>query len=181
MARSTASGGTTPATSTARAITTAASSTATSSTATSSTATSSTATSTATLIRRARAVLAEAAAAPSPDERFALAHLAALRSAAALFAVRGRPSHRRRLVSAWVLLESIAPELGDWATYFAAGAPARAAVEAGARSAVTARQADDQLRAAEQFLAIVEAAARAGSLHVPSGVPAALPAVALAS
>jgi len=55
-----------------------------------------------------------------------------------------------------VLLERVAPEHAEWATYFAAGAQARAAVEAGAASAVTARAADDQLRAAAAFLNLVE-------------------------
>lgn len=97
-------------------------------------------------------------AADSPDERFRLAHLCALRTAAAVLAQRGRPSGgRRRLVSAWVLIDSVAPELADWAAYFAAGAAARAAIEAGASSVVSARQADDQWRAAEEFLAVVEA------------------------
>jgi SAV_6107-like HEPN len=109
------------------------------------------------VLAQARAVLGEAAAADSAAERFRLAHLAALRTAAAVFAERGRPvAARRRLVSAWVLVESVAPEFGEWAGYFAAGAPARAAVEAGAVSAVTARDADDQLRAAGEFLMLVE-------------------------
>jgi hypothetical protein len=102
-------------------------------------------------------VLAEAAAAAEPGERFRLAHLSALRAAAALCADRGRPaSARRRLMSVWVLLERVAPEYAEWAGYFAAGAPVRAAVEAGAVSAVSARSADDQLRAATEFLGLVE-------------------------
>jgi SAV_6107-like HEPN len=110
------------------------------------------------LLAQARSVLAEAAAADSAADRFRLAHLAALRTAAVVFAERGRPaSARRRLVSAWVLVESVAPEFSEWAGYFAAGAPARAAVEAGAVSAVTTRDADDQLRAAGEFLTLVEA------------------------
>lgn len=127
------------------------------------------------LLGQAQAVLAESAAA-DPAERFRLAHLAALRTAAALFAVRGRPAGtRRRLVSAWVLLEAVAPEYADWAAYFAAGAAARAAVEAGALSAVTTRDADDQLRAAQEFLALVEAAI-AGTLAPRSpGAPLATP------
>ncbi len=109
------------------------------------------------LLAQARSVLAEAAAADSAADRFRLAHLAALRTAAVVFAERGRPaSARRRLVSAWVLVESVAPEFSEWAGYFAAGAPARAAVEAGAVSAVTSRDADDQLRAAGEFLMLVE-------------------------
>lgn len=108
------------------------------------------------LVTQARRMLDSARAANQPGERFRFAHLAALRTAAVLFADRGRGSGRRRLVSAWLLLDSVAPEFGEWAAYFAAGAAARAAVEAGSVSAVSARDADDQLRAAEQFLALVE-------------------------
>lgn len=110
------------------------------------------------LLDQAHAALADARAAATPGERFCIAHVAALRTAAAVFAVRGRPAGtRRRLISAWVLLDVIAPEYRDWAAYFAAGAAPRAAVEAGAVSAVSARTADDQLRSAEEFLALVEA------------------------
>lgn len=109
------------------------------------------------LLVHARAVLADAVASDDPAERFRLAHLSALRTAAAVLAQRGRPaSARRRLMNVWVLLEKVAPEHGDWATYFAAGARVRAAVEAGAMSAVTPRVADDQVRAASDFLALVE-------------------------
>jgi hypothetical protein len=120
------------------------------------------------LLGHARSALDEAAAAGEPGERFRLAHLAALRTAAAECAHRadradradrGRPaSARRRLMSVWVLLERIAPEHGEWARYFAAGAPVRAAIEAGAVSAVSARTADDELRSAAEFLGVVESA-----------------------
>jgi hypothetical protein len=109
------------------------------------------------LLTHARTVLAEAAATSDPGERFRLAHLSALRTAAAVSAQRGRPaSTRRRLMSVWVLLERVAPEHAEWAAYFAAGAPIRAAVEAGAVSAVSPRAADDQLRAATEFLSLIE-------------------------
>lgn len=112
-----------------------------------------------TLLAQARAVLDEAGRESEAGERFRLAHLAALRIAAAVLAERGRPAAaRRRLLPVWVLLDSVAPEYADWAAYFAAGASARAAVEAGSRTAVTARQADDQVRAAGEFLALVEPA-----------------------
>jgi len=104
------------------------------------------------LLERARSVLAEAARADTPDERFALAHLAALRTAAAVVAERGRPaSSRRRLVSVWVLIDVVAPEYAQWSGLFAASAATRAAVEAGARHVVPARAADDQWRAADEF------------------------------
>jgi len=109
------------------------------------------------LLNQARLVLADAVCEQDAGERFCLAHLAALRAAAAVSAQRGRPaSARRRLMSVWVLLDRVAPELAEWAVYFAAGAPVRAAVEAGAVSAVSPRAADDQVRAAAEFLAIVE-------------------------
>jgi hypothetical protein len=109
------------------------------------------------LLSQARTVLADAAATPEMGERFRLAHLAALRVAAAVVASRSRPpATRRRLMSVWVVLEREAPEYADWAAYFAAGAAQRAAVEAGSLSAVSEREADDQLRAAGEFLALAE-------------------------
>jgi hypothetical protein len=110
------------------------------------------------LLAAARAALREADRAETPAERYATAHLAALRSAAAVLADRARPNdaRARRPTSAWVLLTSVAPELSEWAAYFAAGASKRAAALAGLRTAVTAREADDLLRDARTFLALVE-------------------------
>jgi hypothetical protein len=108
-------------------------------------------------VAQARAGLRDAAACADAGERFTLSHLAALRAAAAVLADRGRPaSARRRLVSLWVLIELVAPEYVEWAQFFAAGAPLRAAVECGAFNAVSQRQADDQMRAAQDFLELVE-------------------------
>lgn len=109
------------------------------------------------LLAQARAVLTEAEHTSEPGERYRLAHLAALRVAAAVVAERGRPaSLRRRLMSVWVLLDRVAPEYADWSACFAAGAQVRAAIEAGAFAAVSSRAADDQLRAGWEFLALVE-------------------------
>jgi hypothetical protein len=109
------------------------------------------------LLGRARAALDDARRCSDDGERFRMAHLAALRTAAAVLAERGRPTAaRRKLVSVWVLIDAVAPEFSDWARYFAAGAAIRAAVEAGARHAVSARAADDQVRAAGDFLRLVE-------------------------
>jgi hypothetical protein len=109
------------------------------------------------LLTQARLVLGDATRADDAGERFRLAHLSALRTAAAVSAERGRPAgSRRRLMSVWVLLDRVAPEYSDWATFFASGATVRAAIEAGALSAVSPRAADDQVRAATDFLAIVE-------------------------
>lgn len=109
------------------------------------------------LLLQARALLTEAAQATESGERFRLAHLSALRTAAAVSAQRGRPaSVQRRLVSVWVVLERVAPEYLTWASYFAASAKTRAAVEAGALSAVTDAAAEAELVAATEFLALVE-------------------------
>jgi hypothetical protein len=113
------------------------------------------------LVMTARVALREAERAAAPAERYAAAHLAALRAAAAVLAARARPldtgsPRSRRPTSAWVLLTKVAPELAEWAAYFAAGADKRAAAEAGLRSAVTAREADDLVRDVTTFLALVE-------------------------
>ena len=109
------------------------------------------------LVDLAHRGVTEAASTTVPTERYAAAHLAALRCAAAVLAVRTKPRDaRRRPRSAWVLLPQVAPELVEWAALFAAGAGKRAAAEAGIRTAVSAREADDLLREVETFLAVVE-------------------------
>jgi hypothetical protein len=113
----------------------------------------------------ARLALAEARSARDAGERYAAAHLAALRAAAALLSERARPANRsRRPTSAWLLLTDVAPELSEWAQYFAAGANKRAAAQSGLRGAVTSREADDLVRDAGEFLALVEA--RLGMLPI---------------
>ncbi|MFV8127979.1 SAV_6107 family HEPN domain-containing protein [Streptomyces syringium] len=112
------------------------------------------------LLDQARHGLAEAATLQAPHERYATAHLAALRTAAAVLAVRGRPEtsarRRRRIRSAWEVLPEVAPELTEWSALFASGAPRRARAEAGIRSAASRRDADDLLRDASVFLRLVE-------------------------
>ena len=121
-----------------------------------------------TLLALARRGLVEACGAATAGERYAAAHLAALRVAAAVLACRARPvstpagGRRSRPTSAWVLLATVAPELAEWAAFFAAGAGKRAAAEAGLPSAVTPREADDLVRDVEAFLVMVE-----GSLGAP--------------
>jgi hypothetical protein len=109
------------------------------------------------LIDLARRGLAEAVRTPADGLRYATAHLAALRAAAAVLAARARPEpgRRNRITSVWALLATVAPELGEWAAFFAAGASKRAAAEAGIPRAVTGREADDLIRAAEQFVEVV--------------------------
>lgn len=101
--------------------------------------------------------LAEAELARDPAARYVAAHLGALHAAAAVLAVRARPARRRGGPrSAWTLLAQDAPELSEWAAFFAAGAGKRAAAEAGLTRAVTARDADDLLRDAATFLGLAE-------------------------
>ncbi|QDY09814.1 chromosome segregation protein SMC [Micromonospora sp. HM134] len=120
------------------------------------------------LLTVARHGLAEAAQTRPDGLRYAAAHLAALRAAAALLAARARPApaRRRRITSVWVLLAGVAPELDEWSRYFAAAAGKRAAAEAGIPRVVSAREADDLLRAAEQFVTVVEQAL--GVTHQPA-------------
>lgn len=122
------------------------------------------------LLASSRRGLLEAELAATAAGRYSAAHLAALRAAAAVLAVRARPAgrsrRRSRPTSAWVLLTQVAPELAEWAAFFAAGAGKRAAAEAGLAGSVTTREADDLLRDAGIFLGVVEAA-----LGVP-GAPA---------
>ena len=119
------------------------------------------------LLAGAARELLVAGVAQESESRYAHAHLAALRAAAAVLAARARPRSRRgsRVRSAWVLLADIAPEFSEWAAFFAAGATKRAAAEAGLRGVVTAREADDLVREAEQFLSLV--ARQLGAIHQP--------------
>ncbi|MDT0381054.1 SAV_6107 family HEPN domain-containing protein [Streptomyces sp. DSM 42041] len=112
------------------------------------------------LLAQAQHGLDEAAEMPTANERFATAHLAALRTAAAVLAVRGRPEpaprRRTRIRSAWEVLPEAAPELTEWSALFAAGAQRRARAEAGIQGAASWRDADDLVREAGVFLRLVE-------------------------
>ncbi|GAB2595502.1 hypothetical protein GCM10027168_30290 [Streptomyces capparidis] len=112
------------------------------------------------LLAQAHRGLEEAVTLPTPNERYATAHLAALRTAAAVLAVRGRPEPtargRRRIRSAWEVLPEVAPELAEWAALFASGAPRRQRAEAGIAGAADERDAEDLIHAAGMFLRLVE-------------------------
>ena len=109
-------------------------------------------------LARSAESLSEAISATEVPTRYACAHVAALRAAAALLAARAQPApaRRRPQKNAWVLLTEVAPELAEWARFFAAGAGKRAAAEAGSTRAVTEREADDLVRDADRFLAVIE-------------------------
>ncbi|HEY6743910.1 MAG TPA: SAV_6107 family HEPN domain-containing protein [Lapillicoccus sp.] len=121
------------------------------------------------LLDRSRASLLAACRTSDAGERYVEAHLGALRAAAALLAARSLPSGagssssgrairtsttRSRPRSVWELLPRVAPELTEWAAFFAASARRRAAIERGGR--IGARESDDLLRQAENFLEIVQ-------------------------
>jgi len=104
------------------------------------------------LIYSAQESLTEARQSFFPHERYAAAHLSALRTAAAVLADRAQVGNgSRRIRSAWEILPRVAPELTEWAEFFAAGARKRASAEAGI-ACVTTREADDLVRDAERFL-----------------------------
>lgn len=116
------------------------------------------------LLGAARDELRAAQEADDPAERFRSAHLGALRAAAAVLALRARARRSSRPTDAWSLLTSVAPEYGEWAAFFAAHSTTRSVIEAGVRGRVSLREADDMVRQADLFLALVTrtVAGRAG-------------------
>jgi len=116
------------------------------------------------LLERARTTLEAACRTSDASERYRGAHLGALRAAAALVAARTVPTPRARPRSVWQVLPGVAPELGEWAAFFAACSAHRSAIDRGDH--VSARESDDLLRQAEMFLEIVQ-----DLLGVPLTVP----------
>jgi hypothetical protein len=127
------------------------------------------------LLERAEASLLAACHSHEVDQRHQHARLGALRAAAALVAARttGSASGPRSL---WAVLPVIAPELAEWAGFFAA-----ATRRAGTPST---READDLLRQAETFLDLVRAGLglpvcrHHGDLLLPASMPTSMPASA---
>lgn len=109
--------------------------------------------------------LAAAHMATTVPGRSAGTKLAVLRAAAAVLCVRGRSprGHAGGPVDVWHLLPRVAPELTEWADFFAAVLPeggSRPGV--GAAGPMSVREADDLLRQGEEFVRIV-----AGMLGLP--------------
>jgi hypothetical protein len=65
------------------------------------------------------------------------------------------------------MLAEVAPELAEWAAFFAATEAKRDAIRAGATSIVSAREADDMVRDATAFLRIVERAVGFSAITTP--------------
>lgn len=116
------------------------------------------------LLDRSRATLEAACRTSDASERYLDAHLGALRAAAALVAARTTPSPRSRPRSVWQVLPTIAPDLGEWATFFAGTSSRRSVIDRGGW--LSPREADDLLRQAEMFLEIVQ-----DQLGIPQTVP----------
>jgi hypothetical protein len=114
------------------------------------------------LVERARAVLLEACHSRDVAERYRQSRLGAMRAAAALVSARSRDARTSGPQSLWDLVPAAAPELTEWAEFFAV-ATTRAGQSG--RAAVTAREADDLLRQAETFIGLV---CRSLGLPVPS-------------
>jgi hypothetical protein len=112
-------------------------------------------------LRRARSSLAEAELARRPSDRYLAAHIAALRVVAIVLTHRAPPGTDRvhgRPRNAWQMLAEVAPELAEWAAFFAATEGRRDAIRDGATTIVSAREADDLVRDARAFLRLVERA-----------------------
>ena len=110
-------------------------------------------------LHRAETAIIEAELTDRPSERFLAAHHAALQVAAVVLALRTSPAvrgQRSRPRNAWRMVADVAPELGEWAGFFAATEAKRDAVRAGAVSIVSTREADDLVRDARAFLSLVE-------------------------
>ncbi|MEU5873222.1 SAV_6107 family HEPN domain-containing protein [Glycomyces sp. NPDC047369] len=111
------------------------------------------------LLATARADLDDAAERVRPGERYAEAHMAALRVAVAVLAVRaGDATGRRRPgrpSSTWELLRNVAPELEEWASHFARTARKRVLAQAGIPDIVTPDEADSIVADARRFLDVV--------------------------
>ena len=106
---------------------------------------------------RARAAIIEAELAERPADRYLAAHLAALRVAAVVLALRAHPTlsgRQQRPRNAWRVLAEVAPEFGEWAAFFHATESRRELIRAG--GSVSAREADDLARDAQAFLGLVE-------------------------
>lgn len=114
------------------------------------------------LVERARADLLEASHSRDVTERHRQSRLGAMRAAAALVSARGRGVRSGGPQSLWELVPAVAPELTEWAEFFAV---ATAPAEPLQRTAVSAREADDLLRQAETFIGLV---CRRLGLPVPS-------------
>ena len=110
------------------------------------------------LVERSRADLLQACHSRGIAQRYQHSQLAAMRAAAALVSARAVPTGQAGPRSLWDLLPSVAPELTEWAGFFAAVTsrhPSLAGSVPAVPGQITAREADDLLRQAETFVELV--------------------------
>lgn len=108
------------------------------------------------LLRRADAILGDAAGAPSAADRFLESYVAALRGAGALLDALDPVPKRGASRSAWVRMRAAAPEFSEWASYFSAYSALRASVEAGSADRMSDDEADEFFAQVGRFLHRVE-------------------------
>lgn len=105
------------------------------------------------LLTQAWRAIAEAQSADTPERRFERASVAAVRAASAVLA--GCPSSVRgaHAQSVWTLLVRCAPEMREWADFFAAATRSAVRLRSTGVSGggITQRLADDLLRDADRF------------------------------
>ncbi|MGN6413124.1 SAV_6107 family HEPN domain-containing protein [Flexivirga sp.] len=106
------------------------------------------------LVDRTRVGLLQACHADTADERYRLAHLSALRAAAAVLAADARRTPGSRPRNVWTVLPTVAPELAEWAQFFEGSARRRSQLERGVL-VISTREADDLVRQVETFLELV--------------------------
>lgn len=109
----------------------------------------------ASLLTQAGQGLAEVGRESTAVGRFVAAYASALRAGAAILAAKGRP-HRRaaKPQSTWTLLAEAAPEVRQWAEYFAAHSTTHAAAQAGITRRVSAESAEELRRRTADFVAL---------------------------
>ena len=117
------------------------------------------------LLDRSRAGLVQACRSQSAAQRYTEAHLAALGLRPGDLVEGTVVPGRSRPRSVWEALPGIAPELREWAVFFASSGRRRLALERGS-AMVSAREADDLVRQCETFLELVR-----GALHLPFAEP----------
>ncbi|WP_072806336.1 SAV_6107 family HEPN domain-containing protein [Rhodococcoides yunnanense] len=108
------------------------------------------------LLGRADAFLSRSVGAADATERFLDCYMAALRGAAAVLEATPISQSRARSRSAWVLLSKAAPDLDEWAEYFAGFSATRAALQAGLSRSISEGDADEFYREVGHFLHVVE-------------------------
>ena len=110
------------------------------------------------LLESARHGLAAGKRDTSAASRYVAAHLAALRTAAAVVAARPDPGtggRRKQPQSVWELLPRVEPAFSGWAAYFAAAGKRRTTGTRRRRQA-SPREADRLVRSAEAFVSLAE-------------------------